>query len=211
MSNKKKLSLSPTRKDLRIFEYMSKVGGVSYESLQKRFNYSAETIRKRFAKLPYIQRQEEKIIEDNKEVTRYVYTFNKEGKSFMLKAGKSQHCSNYFGYEHFLKLEKTLFSLVGRDEMFDKNKDSEYKTSNIDLRDILGEAEQRFLYEKEINKLKSQDINVSVIDFLYKDSSGDWIGIEVETSNYRKTRREAHYNYVTHILGLSADNYKIVK
>ena len=54
-------------------------------------------------------------------------------------------------------------------------------------------------------------MSISVVDFLYVDDQGEYVAVEVETSNYRKERREAHYNYVKHILHLGDKNYRVVK
>lgn len=210
MANNK--NFKPTQKDLRIMTYMSKTGGVSYEALNKRFGYSKETISKRFSKLNCVQKHVEEVIRDGKSVKRYVYSLNKEGKELMLKHNLNKHCCNYYGYEHLLKCEQELFKLVGRDEMFDKKKNmEEAPAGEVRLEDVLGEAEQRFIHEANIKALKKEGINVSVVDFLYKDNEGKYVAVEVETSNYRKERREAHYNYVKHVLQLNDAHYRVVK
>lgn len=211
-AKKEKKELKPTKKDLRIFLYMSKLGGISYESLTERFGYSEDTIRKRFSKLNCIQRNEEDVIENGKSITKYVYSLNKKGKEVMLQHDLNHHCGKYFGYEHLLKCEQELFRLVGRDELFDAKKDlKEMPIGIVALEDIQGEAEQRFKHEANINILKKQGMSISVVDFLYVDSKGESVAVEVETSNYRKERREAHYNYVKHVLHISDGNYKVVK
>lgn len=202
----------PNRKDIRIMHYMSKTGGISYEALMHRFGYSKDTISKRFSKLSCIKREEEEVVINNKTVKRYVYTLTKEGKSLMLKLNLNHHCCNYFGYEHLLKSEQELFRLVGRDDLFDKKKSlDEAPEGVVALEDVYGEAEQRFMHQANIEILKNEGVNISVVDFMYKDEQGEVIAVEVETENYRKERREAHYNYVKHVLQIKNDNYVVIK
>ena len=209
----KKNNFKPTKKDLRIMFYMSKSGGISHAALLDRFGYSQKTIASRFSKLSCIQKNPEEEVVDGKVVTRYVYSLNAEGKDLMLKHNLNHHCCSYYGYEHLLKSEQELFRLVGRDEMFDsKMSEVDVPSGIVALEDIMGEAEQRFKHEANIELLKKEEnMSVSVVDYLYKNSSGEYVAVEVETSNYRKERREAHSNYVKYVLGLNSDNYRIVK
>lgn len=207
-----KSKFKPTKKDIRIMHYMSKVGGISYEALMSRFGYSDATIGKRFSKLDCICRNEEKIIINNKTVTRYVYSLSSKGKDLMLKLNLNHHCCSYNGYAHQLKAEQELFKLIGRDDMFDKDKSiDEAPKGVVTLEDIVGEAEQKFIHEANINILRGEGMNVSVVDFMYKSSEGEIIAVEVETENYRKERREAHYNYVKQVLQVKNNNYVVVK
>lgn len=192
--------------------YMSKIGGVSYDALVNRFGYSAATVSKRFSKLDCIIKHEEKVVINKKTTTRYVYSLNKKGKDLMLKMDLNHNCCNYNGYMHQLKAEQELFKMVGRDEMFDKGKSmDEAPIGVVALEDVLGEAEQKFIHEANINILKNEGMNISVVDFMYENSEGDIIAVEVETENYRKERREAHYNYVKHVLQVKNNNYIVVK
>ena len=192
--------------------YASKLGAISYEALIERFGYSKDTISKRFSKLDCIQKHEADVIIDGKSVKRYVYSLNKKGKELMLKYDLNHHCCDFYGYEHLIKCEQELFRLVGRDEMFDKNKPVEKAPVGVvALENIQGEAEQRFKHEANIKILKDEGMSISVVDFLYVDDQGEYVAVEVETSNYRKERREAHYNYVKHILHLGDKNYRVVK
>lgn len=207
-----KKKIKPTKKDVRIMHYMSKIGGVSYEALIDRFGYSKDTISKRFSKLSCIHRNEEKVVINNKTTTRYVYSLNKEGKDLMLKMNLNHNCCAYNGYIHQLKAEQQLFKMVGRDDMFDKGKNmDEAPPGIVALEDVLGEAEQKFMHEANIKILRDEGMDVSVVDFMYKNSEGEIIAVEVETENYRKERREAHYNYVNQVLQVKNDNYIVVK
>ena len=196
-----------TKKDLRIMLYMAKAGGVSYESLMNRFGYSKDTITKRFTKLKYILRTPEPVVIDGKEVVRYVYSLSKSGKELMLKHNLCHHCCSYNGYEHLIKSEQELFRLVGRDDLFDSKKSiSEVAPGVVALEDILCEAEQQFMHEANMELLREQGMSISAVDYLYKNDKDEYIAVEVETKNYRKERKEAHYNYVKHVLQLSKNN-----
>ena len=209
MSKKK---LKPTKKDIRIMHYMSKTGGISYDALINRFGYSEATIGKRFSRLGCIVKHEEKVVINNKTTTRYVYSLSKEGKDLMLKMDLNHNCCNYNGYVHQLKAEQQLFKMIGRDDMFDKGKSmDEAPIGVVALEDVLGEAEQKFMHEANINILKNEGMNISVVDFMYENQEGEVIAVEVETENYRRERREAHHNYVKHVLQVKNNNYVVIK
>lgn len=205
--SKKKVTNNPTKKDLRIMHYMSKVGGISHHALLTRFGYHQKTIDNRFSKLSYIQKNlEEETLEDGRVVKRYIYSLNKQGKDLMLKHNLNHHCCSYNGYIHTLKAEQKLFDMVGRDEMFDKKKSlEEAPVGVVALENIEGEAEQKFKHEAVIELLRDEGKEISVVDFIYK-KDGEVYAVEVETENYRKGRREAHANYVK--LVLETTNYE---
>ena len=206
--SKKKVTNNPTKKDLRIMHYMSKVGGISHHALLNRFGYHQKTIDNRFSKMScIIKTTEEETLDDGRVVKRYIYSLSKEGKDLMLKYNLNHHCCNYNGYVHTLKAEQKLFDLVGRDEVFDKKKSLEEAPEGIvALEDVIGEAEQKFKHEAVIELLRSEGKEISVVDFIYKKDN-EVYAVEVETEHYRYGRREAHANYVK--LVLETKNYEV--
>ncbi|MGL5714438.1 MAG: hypothetical protein ACRCX2_15575 [Paraclostridium sp.] len=197
MSKTKSKTNKPTKKDLNIMHFISKIGAVSHATLNEYFKYHDKTV-KRFNSLTHIRQvPEEETLENGKVVTRYMYVLTNEGKEYLLANGLNQHCCNYNGYKHNLAAEQKLIDLI--------------ENKGIQLKDIKGEAEQKYENEAMIELYKKEGLELSVVDFVYKDSNSVISAVEVETSNYRNPRRKAHANYVKNILGISAGNYEVVK